>query len=283
MKRFLRVLRIGLIGLAALVLAGYAVAFGLSQRMLHRTYEAPLAAFSVPNDPALLAEGERLARVHSCIFCHGDTLQGTVHIDEPFLVRIVAPGLTRVAREYSDAELERVIRRGVRRDGRSVWAMPSPMYYHLVDEDLGALLAYLRSVEPRKELGAEFRPRLLARLLIAAGKFRPLVAQIDTTIARPALDRRDPLAFGRYLALSSCSSCHGADLRGGNRGFAPDLRIGGAFTSEAFVRLMREGVGLDGRELRLMGGVARNGFSHFTDAEITALHTYLRSLATAGE
>ena len=283
MKRFLRVLRISLIGLAALALTGYAVAYSLSQRMLNRTYEAPLAAFSVPNDTALLAEGERLARIHSCTFCHGDTLHGTVHVDEPFLVRIVAPGLAGVARDHSDAELERVIRRGVRRDGRSVWAMPSPTYYHLVDEDLGALLAYLRSVEPREELAAEFRPRLLARLMIAAGKFRPLVAQIDTTISRPALDRHDPLAFGRYLALSSCSSCHGADLRGGNRGFAPDLRVVGAFTPEAFVRLMREGVGLEGRELRLMGPVARNGFSHFTEAEITALYTDLRSLSAAGK
>ena len=161
--------------------------------------------------------------------------------------------------------------------------MPSPMYYQLADEDLGALLAYIRSVEPREGLATEFRPRLLARLLIAAGKIRPLAVQIDTTIPRPALDRQDPLALGRYLALTSCSGCHGADLRGGNGGRAPDLRIGGGFTPDAFVRLMREGVGLGGRELRLMGGVARNGFSHFTDAEIAALHTYLRSLAAAGE
>lgn len=283
MKRFLRGLRIGLIGLAALALAGYGVAYGLSQRMLHRTYQAPLAAFSVPSDPALLAEGERLARIHSCFFCHGETLQGTVHVDQPFLVRIVAPGLTRIVREYSDAELERVIRRGVRRDGRSVWAMPSTMYYHLTDEDLGALLAYLRSVELREGLATEFRPRLLARLMIAAGNARPLAAQIDTKIPRPALDRHDPLALGRYLALTSCSGCHGADLRGGNRGRAPDLRIGGAFTPDAFIRLMREGVGSGGRELRLMGGVARSGFSHFTDAEITALYAYLRSLGAAGE
>jgi hypothetical protein len=61
------------------------------------------------------------------------------------------------------------------------------------------------------------------------------------------------------------------------------LRIGGAFTPEAFARLMREGVGLGDRELGLMGLVARSSFRHFSDAEITALHTYLRSLAAAGE
>ena len=282
MKRFLRVLGIGVIALVGLVLAGYAVTYVLSQRILNRTYEQPLTAFAVRSDPALLAEGERLTRIHNCTFCHGETLHGSVHIDVPFVVRIVAPGLTRVVQEYSDAELERVIRRGVRRDGRSVWAMPSQMYYHLSDEDLGAMLAYIRTVEPREGLTAEFRPRLLARLRIAAKKVQPMAAQIDTTTPRLAVDRHDPLALGRYLALTTCSGCHGADLRGGNRGRAPNLQIGGAFTPEAFARVMREGIGLGDRKLGLMDQAARSSFRHFTDAEITALHTYLRSLA-AGE
>ena len=48
MRRFLRVLRISLIGLAGLALAGYAVAYGLSQGMLNRTYEEALGRIALP-------------------------------------------------------------------------------------------------------------------------------------------------------------------------------------------------------------------------------------------
>lgn len=61
------------------------------------------------------------------------------------------------------------------------------------------------------------------------------------------------------------------------------LRFAAAFTPEAFRALMRERVGLGGRKLGLMGPMGRNRFSHFTDAEITALHAYLLSRAEAAE
>jgi hypothetical protein len=47
-------------------------------------------------------------------------MEGAVVMDEPWLARIVAGNLTHVARDHSDAELERVIRGGIRKDGRSV-------------------------------------------------------------------------------------------------------------------------------------------------------------------
>jgi mono/diheme cytochrome c family protein len=52
------------------------------------------------------------------------------------------------------------------------------------------------------------------------------------------VDRDDPLSVGRYLALTSCTECHGMDLRG-HPPESPDLRIAAAFSPEAFTELMR--------------------------------------------
>jgi hypothetical protein len=95
-----------------------------SQRTLNRIYDVPLSALSHPAAPAPAPMPRRSpwvsgSRARGCIGCHGTALEGRVFVDEPWLARVVAPDPTRIAREYSDAELERAIRRGVRRDGGS--------------------------------------------------------------------------------------------------------------------------------------------------------------------
>jgi mono/diheme cytochrome c family protein len=102
-----------------------------------------------------------------------------------------------------------------------------------------------------------------------------------TTPVRLVADPGDPIAFGRYLAMTACSECHGPDLRGGAEFGTPPLAMVIAYSPEAFNRLMREGIALGDRELRMVSDVSRGRFSHFTEAEIEALHTYLGSLAGA--
>lgn len=51
-----------------------------------------------------------------------------------------------------------------------------------------------------------------------------------------------------------------------------------AYSPEALLRLMRQGVGLGDRKLGVMSGWAKAYFSHFTDAEIQALYRYLHDL-----
>jgi mono/diheme cytochrome c family protein len=279
----MRIIKIIGLVLGALILAAWGVLYAGSEYKMNRKYEVPLSDFVLPDDPGVLAEGERLARIRGCIGCHGANLEGAVFFDQPWLARIVTPDLTRMAAEYSDAELERVIRKGVRRDGRSVWAMPSPMYAHLADEDLGAMLAYIRSVPAQNGFATEFKLRLFGRIGVLSGEFPPLAEEIDPGLSPVAPDRNDPLALGRYLAMTSCSECHGGELRGSPQGDTPSLAMVAAYSPENFVRLMREGVALGERELPMMSGVSRYRFSHFTDAEIGALHSYLPSLAGAQE
>lgn len=49
-------------------------------------------------------------------------MEGTILYDEPGIARFSAPNLTAVVKEYTDAELERLIRHGVKIDGTSAWA-----------------------------------------------------------------------------------------------------------------------------------------------------------------
>ena len=60
---------------------------------------------------------------------------------------------------------------------------------------------------------------------------------------------------------------------------APDLTIAGAYDASAFTTLMRTGVPPGGRKLKLMGQIARDDFSHMTDAEIAQVYAYLQARA----
>jgi len=75
----------------------------------------------------------------------------------------------------------------------------------------------------------------------------------------------DSTAPGAYLARTSCTECHGLNLRGGDQ--APDLRIAAGYSFDTFMELMWHGKALGNRELPLMSQVARGRFRHFTDQE----------------
>lgn len=276
MKRILRWLRIGLLSIVlASVLVG-AIVYLLSERLLRRTYTEPAVNIAVPSDSASVQEGYRLAMVRGCSGgCHGVGIAGGVFIDEPLLARLVAPNLTAAVRRYSNADLVRIIRRGVRPDGSSVIGMPSEMFSMLTDEDLGKILAYLRSVPPVGGSPPERRLGPVARVAFVAGKFRPaaeLVRQAALLIDTYP-EEGDSTAPGGYLARTSCTECHGLDLRGGDRG--PDLVIAAGYSFEAFRELMRQGKALGNRQLPLMSEVSRGRFRHFTDQDLRGLYTYL--------
>ena len=282
MKRFLRWLRIGLLSIVlASVLVG-AIVYLLSERLLRRTYTEPAVNIAVPSDSGSVQEGYRLAMVRGCSGgCHGMGIAGGVFIDEPLLARLVAPNLTAAVRRYSNADLVRIIRRGVRPDGSSVIGMPSEMFSMLTDKDLGKILAYLRSVPPVGGSRPERRLGPIARVAFVAGKFRPAAEAVRKAalLVGSYPEEGDSTAPGGYLAGTSCTECHGLDLRGGDR--APDLVIAAGYSFEAFRKLMRQGMALGNRELPLMSEVSRGRFRHFTDQDLRGLYTYL--IARAAE
>jgi cytochrome c553 len=288
MRLLLRILRITLASLVALVLIAMAVLYALTEPGLRKRHTITPHPITLPRDSASIAEGERLAAIRGCTSCHGEKGQGDVLVDEFLIGRVVSANLTIAMRDYSDEQLEAIIRQGVRPDGRSVVAMPSEMFSVLTDEDLGKIIAYLRSLPSTQ--GNERARRLgpMARLAFVLGEFGPAAEGVHAaralTSSFPAAP--DVNAHGAYLARTVCSECHGLDLRGhhGNLGGTiPDLVIAAAYSREDFNRLMRTGIALGDRQLRAaMSRVALRRFNRFTDAEITDLYDYLVARARTG-
>jgi cytochrome c553 len=159
--------------------------------------------------------------------------------------------------------------------------MPSSMFYHLDDEDLGALVAYLRTLPVKSDSLPPTAMRVLARVGLVVGQYKLEPLTIVHNAPRTAKGP-DPVTLGEYTARSSCTECHGMKFEGSEG--TPALSIVGGYSAAEFAKLMREGVPKDGRKLQMMGDVARSRFSHFTDDEVNGLYAFLsRQLASSGK
>jgi len=241
-----------------------------------RPDEPPAPAFDgalAGEAAARIRHGRRIADVLGCTGCHGAELQG-----ERFY-ELYASNLTRELPGYTDAQLEVLLRDGVHPSGRDVWGMPSEIFQHLGEADLTALTAYLRTLRPA---GPPTQPALPfdpeTRQLIADGELMPAAQFVRQTRSTTPADLGPRHALGRYITMVTCAECHGPELEG-REGDNPDLIVAGAYTRDQFETLMTTGVPLGGRELRLMGEVARGRFSRMTRHERDAIYDYLRARA----
>ena len=181
---------------AAFAVAGYGWVYFKSEQYLSATRPFVPVKISVPGDAASIREGQRLASVRGCNGCHGRQLQGEVLFNDPKIARIVAPNLTAAARKYDDAQLAGIIKGGVRPDGRSMIVMPSQVYMHMSDDDLGRVIAYVKSVpavqgpEPSVTVGP------LGRVGLAMGKFKVVSEEISQGTAPPTVPDGSPAARG---------------------------------------------------------------------------------------
>ena len=281
MRKALRWAGIGLGGLIALLIVAAIVIFIWSEMILRRDYAA--APESLPAlSAAEKAEAPRLARVLGCLSCHGEGLKGKVMFDAPGVAKVFAPNITEVAAKASDQQLAAGIRQGIGHDGRGLFIMPSPMYSRLTDKETAALVGWIRTLPrlPGQTRGLSAGP--IGRLGLVIGSFRPGpegVTEFRTQV---------PIALGpeheaaRHMAATNCAECHGPALMGGSAGpdeKAPDLNVAAGYDLAQFRTLMKTGRPPSGKDLGLMSEVARNDFSHLTDAEIDALHAYLAARA----
>jgi len=280
-------------GLLMLLLVALAALYGASEVRIRRTYDVPAAALAIEPSAALVEEGRHLAITRGCVDCHGESLAGKSFLDEAPLARLWASNLTSgeggAARKYGDAELARIIRHGVRGDGRSVLFMPVQDYHGLSDADVAALIAYIRSVPSVDGATPESSVGPVGRALYLAGQFPLLPAElIDHNAPRAPAPERGPTAeYGKYVA-ATCTGCHGPGFSGGKipgapptapaaANLTPDRETGlGAWTEEDFFRALRTGVRPDGRALD--GFMPWKLTAQMTDDEIRALWLYLQSV-----
>ena len=145
-----------------LLIAGVAVATATRQ---HLTYEAPYPNIKASADTAIIAKGRHLALVtKGCVHCHSPVqnidsvmkrgeepaLSGAKKMETPF-GDFYAPNLTPDASgiaQMSDAEIARVLRYGVKKNGEAV--LPFMQGLNMSDEEMTAVISYLRSLQPIK-------------------------------------------------------------------------------------------------------------------------------------
>ena len=265
-------------------IAGVALLYGVSEWRLRDVTTAIAFMRAIPSDVETIERGRHLARTRGCFGCHGQQLQGADFTEQwQTGGRTVAPNLAIHARNHDAAALEAAIRQGIGSDGRALWSMPSYNFTRLTDEDLAALIAFLRSAPvveselPKPWLGWK------TRLQIAMGEeghMADWVGDVPPLRADSAADAA--LARGEYLAMTTCNECHGLDLRGAvwPDGSTPDLAIVAAYPEADFRRLMKEGIGIGGRsDLGLMTLVATERFAAFTEQELLDLYAFLPTLA----
>lgn len=292
MKRALRIGGMALGGLLLLLGIGVAGLYAWTGAELRQTEPVPTHAFVAPTDSASVARGEHVLRVVAkCSECHGEDLGGKVFIDDPAFGRVFAPNLTRgnggIAAAYADADFERAIRHGVARDGRRLVIMPSNEFQYLSDDDLGALVAYLKSVPPVDRVGPPIRIGPVARALYVAGQLPLFPAEevLHANTPVPSVPVDSTVEYGEYFARIGCSGCHGATYGGGKiPGTPPDWPATANLTPTGighyefadFQRVLETGVRPDGTTLHPLMPVAATKL--MTPVEMTAVFKYLRTL-----
>jgi cytochrome c553 len=279
-----------LAGLVLLIVLAVAIVYAISSLPIRRTYDFPDAAVRAATDSSSLAWGRHVMEtVAKCQECHDADLGGRMMMNEAAFARLAAPNLTRgrggIA-EYTDADLERAIRHGVGRDGRPLIFMPSDAYGVMTDEDLAALMGYLRTFPPVDREHPEPSIGPVARGLYLTGKFPLLPVEIIRHDApRPARSPGVTVGYGEYLAtIGGCRSCHGQTLAGDANPDAPDITVGrlADWTEADFLRALREGRRRDGSAIDPMRMPwVRSGL--MTDDEIRAVWAYMRSLPPGSE
>ena len=278
-KTIIKRIAYSVISLIVLIIA---IIYIWSALIIDKTYHVPLAVIQIPKDSASINEGHRLVEIAHCSDCHGEHFTGNVFVKINHVGEIVAPNLTKVIPTYSNAELERVIRHGVKKNGHSVYIMPSFMFYQLKEESVEKMIAYLRTLHPEPDTlnGAKTNFEFLGRLALIQKKLIPIASMIDHHSPRKYIHYdTTQVSFGRYLAMTTCTSCHGIDLKG-EPGLGPNLIIAAAYKRDEFCKLLHTGIALGGRNLDLMSHVAKNNLCHLNDNEMNCIYAYLKTKPT---
>ncbi len=269
--------------LVLLLIAGFAM-YMIGGSKIGETYELPDVALNVSDDSTSLAQGAHLAATLGCVDCHGQDLSGKELFDAPPF-RVVAPNLTPsgIGGQRTDAQLEHAIRHGVGGDGTSLIVMPAAAYHGLADDDVSALISYIRSVPAVENEPGATQIKTMGRL-IAAGPFDPAL-EVNLEASPSSHPEPGPTPeYGAYLFGAVCHYCHGADARGMDvppipeSPPAPDLTASGNWTLAQFQESLRTGITPAGRQVNAEF-MPYPFFGQMTDTELEALHSYFGSLS----
>lgn len=270
-------------------------------------YDRPYPDIKASKDSAVIAQGRQLVMgAAHCADCHSKSnvdslmelgaevpLTGGMVFDLPF-GKLYTPNITQDKEtgigNFTDAEIARSLRYGVHPDGTVVYGvMP---FQNMTDEDLTAIISYLRTVKP-------------IRSKAPAHDLNPLGNIIKAFLVKPAgphgevpkkITRDTSVAYGKYLAtvIANCNGCHtkraptgafiGDHFSGGN----PMIEHGIAYTppnllhdssgrifswsQQMFIERFRKGELIKGSPMPWVP------YKRMSDDELKAIYHFLKTL-----
>ena len=300
MKRFKKILKWTGIIIVVIVL-GFSLTVMSRQNL---KFDGPYPNVKSSTDSAVIARGKELVfgPAH-CADCHSGTnadslialgqevsLAGGYEFDMPIgkiYTRNITPDSTTGIGRYSDQQIARALRYGVGPDGRAFFDfMP---FHNTSDEDLAAIISYLRAQKPVKKEIPEHEFNTMGKVVRAF-----LIKPVGPDGEVPVSVKKDSSAeYGKYLALavSNCAGCHTKRdmMTGGYTGelFAGGLEIEGLITpnlttdtssristwdQQQFISRFREG-----KKIK-QSPMPWNSFKRMSDSDLIAIYKYLKSL-----
>src|SRR5215471_8519550 len=216
MKKFKKVLKWTGIVLLSLIIIFVALVFALQ----NKKFSAPYPNIHASTDSAIIARGEYLAfgPAH-CSGCHTPTedrermnkgehfpFSGGVLFDLPIgkiYSRNITPDETGIGK-LPDSVIARSLRYGVGFDGRAIFDfMP---FHNLSDEDLTAVISFLRSQQPVKNKVPDNEYNFIGKA-VRAFLIKPVGP--DGEVAK-SVKPDTTVEYGKYLAtyITNCRGCH---------------------------------------------------------------------------
>lgn len=254
----------------------------------------------------LIARGRYIAELGDCVACHtakgGPEMAGGLALESPMGTiwsTNITPDPDTGIGGWTFGEFDRAMRKGVARDGTHLYpAMPYPSYAKMTEADMGALWAYLtqglapvRQENTETALGFPFNQRWgLAYWNLAFLKDEPFT---------PDPTKDDVWNRGAYLVqgLGHCGACHTprgigfeevamtGDGRNGDRFLSGAqvenwnaVNLRNLWTVPDMVKLLKTGQNRFATVSGSMVDVISHSTQHFTDADLTAMATYMKSL-----
>jgi mono/diheme cytochrome c family protein len=300
MKKLGRILLLSVVVLV--MVAAVAVHFTIGWRPLIGPRRRAATNRKYERTPERRARGEYLVQsLLGCGDCHsprdwtkpgGPDVEGMNLAGQPLPIvgfpgTLVAPNLTpdvvTGGANWSDDQIARAIREGIRDDESTLFpAMPYEEYKGLSDEDVAAVVVYLRSITPVRNPLSRSKINFPVSYLVNS-------APEPITEAVPGPDVSNPLARGKYLVSVGCG-CHdvvdklpfgGGDFLTGPWGTVTSVNItpdasGIAYFSEAtFITALRTGY-VGARALNPI--MPWRKFKNLSDDDLKAIFAYLRSV-----
>ncbi|MFN4118563.1 c-type cytochrome [Acidovorax sp.] len=288
MKRWMKWTAGSALLLGLIVAAAAASGLYLAEQKRNRYIDIKPRPVAYTTDVQTIERGRYLYASRGCTDCHGAEGTGREFVNDGKGTRLAGPNITAagVVARYQPEDWNSAIRHGVKPNGRPLLVMPSQDYNRLTNDDLNALVSYIRQLPARpglQEAVVELpRP---AWVLYGLGAIPDAAARIDHQLApsRP-VPAGVTVANGRYVA-NMCIGCHGADLAGGKIPGGPpdwpaasDIRPGTAsamarYASRAdFIAMLRSGKRPDGSPIQVM---PFESLGQLSDVDAQALHLFL--------